>query len=209
MSEEIGLFEALYTQRALRYLSDREVPDALVHKLIESATKAPSGADSQPWRFIVIRDPEAKAQIGDYYRNSWAEAYGFGPETPSGIGTRVYRSASHLAEHMADAPVLILVCIEHDGSPGTMGRGSSVFPAVQNLLLAARGLGLGSALTTLHKRFEDEIKDLLGIPDNVETAALLPIGYPSEGTRYGPNRRLPVEEVTYQDRWGTFFTASS
>ena len=83
-----------------------------------------------------------------------------------------------------------------------MGRGASIYPAVQNILLAARGLGLGSALTTLHKGFEDEIKELLGIPDNVETAALMPIGYIAEGTRYGPTKRRSVEDVTFRDRWG-------
>ena len=84
-----------------------------------------------------------------------------------------------------------------------MGRGSSIYLAVQNLLLAARGLGLGSVFTSLHKRYESEVKTLLGIPDNVETAALLPIGYPAEGARYGPTRRLPVQDVTYWERWSS------
>ena len=79
----------------------------------------------------------------------------------------------------------------------------SIYPAVQNILLAARGLGLGSVITTLHKRYEDEIKELLGIPENVETAALLPIGHPTDDVGYGPTRRAPVEEVTFWDRWGT------
>ena len=93
--------------------------------------------------------------------------------------------------------------IEHDGSPSTLGRGSSIYPAVQNLLLAARGLGLGSVSTTLHKRFEQEIKDILGIPENVETAALLPVGYPAEGVSYGPTKRAPVDEITSWERWGS------
>ena len=83
-----------------------------------------------------------------------------------------------------------------------MSRGSSIYPAVQNLLLAARGLGLGSVITSLHKGYEAEIKELLGIPNNVETAALLPIGYPADGVRYGSTRRNPVEAVTYLERWG-------
>ncbi len=203
MSQEVGLFETMYTQRALRYLSDRDVSDDLVSKLIEAATKAPSGGDSQPWQFLVIKDPETRQRIAEYYGRSWDLAYGVHAPSPPTIGTGVFRSASHLAKHMAEVPVLILACVEHDGSPGTMGRGSSIYPAVQNLLLAARGLGLGSALTTLHKRYEDEIKDLLGIPDNVETAALLPVGYPADGARYGPTRRRPVQEVTYWERWGS------
>ena len=82
-----------------------------------------------------------------------------------------------------------------------MGRGSSIFPAVQNLLLAARALGLGSCLTSLHKPYEDEIKALLDIPENVETAALLPVGFPADNAKYGPTRRAPVEEIAYRDKW--------
>ena len=100
---------------------------------------------------------------------------------------RILRSATHLIEHLDDAPVLLLACIEHDGGTN-LTTGSSIYPAVQNILLAARGLGLGSVLTTFHKQYEDEVKGLLGIPDNVETAALLPIGYPAEGVGYGPTR---------------------
>lgn len=201
MTQEIGLFEAMYTQRSIRQFKPDPVPDDLVHKLIESATKAPSGANRQPWRFIVIRDPESKRRIGEYYKRAWDAAYG--AQSAATLEDRVRTSAANLAEHMHEVPVLILACIEHDGSPGTMGRGSSIYPAVQNLLLAARGLGLGSVITSLHKRYEQEIKDLLGIPENVETAALLPIGYPADGVTYGPTRRSPVEEVTYQERWGS------
>ena len=105
-----------------------------------------------------------------------------------------------LIEHMDDAPVLLLACIEHGGSTN-LTTGSSIYPAVQNILLAARGLGLGSVLTTFHKQYEDEVREILGIPDNVETAALLPIGYPADGVRYGPTRRKPMEEVTHWDGW--------
>ena len=203
MPEEIGLFEAMYSQRAIRLLKPDPVPEELVKKLIEAATKAPSGTNTQPWRFVVIRDAALKRKIGDYYRLSWDRAYGGRAKSPPPIDSRIRSSASHLAETIHEAPLLILACIEHDGSPSTMSRGSSIYPAVQNLLLAARGLGLGSVITSLHKRYEDEIKGLLGIPGNVETAALLPVGYPAEGVRYGPTRRDPVEAVTYWDRWGS------
>lgn len=201
MTQEIGLFEAMYTQRAIRQFKPDPVPDDVVHKLIEVATKAPSGGNSQPWRFLVIRDAESKRVIGEYYKRAWDAAYG--AQSTSTLQSRVRTSAADLAEHMHEVPVLIMACVQHDGSPGTMGRGSSIFPAVQNLLLAARGLGLGSVITSLHKRYEQEIKELLGIPENVETAALLPIGYPADGVTYGPTRRSPVEEVTYQERWGS------
>ena len=202
MSQEIGLFEAMYSQRAIRRFKPDPVPDELIRKLIEAATRAPSGANRQPWSFVVVRDASIKRRIGEYYLRSWEAAYGRQLSPPPSIHPRIRASAAYLAEHMHEVPVLILACIEHDGSPGTMSRGSSIYPAVQNLLLAARGLGLGSVITTLHKRYEDEVKELLGIPDNVETAALLPVGYPAEGARYGPTRRLPVEKVTYWERWG-------
>ena len=201
MTQEIGLFEALYSQRALRKLKTDDVPDELISKLIESATKAPSGADRQPWRFLVIRDPETKRQIADYYLRAWEQAYP-GGSVGNTISTGVYASADHLARNMADVPVLIMACIERSGPEATFGLGGSIFPAVQNLLLAARGLGLGCALTSLHKRYDTEIKALLGIPDNFETAALLPVGYPEDGTRYGPTRRAPVAEVSYREKWG-------
>ena len=202
MPEDVGLFEAIYSQRAIRYFEPDDVPDEAIHKLIEAGTKAPSGGNRQGWKFLVIRDQATKDKIGEYYEDGWEHAYGSANPNPPGIQPHVRRSADHLARTIAQAPVLLLACIEHDGGPSTMGRGGSIFPSVQNILLAARGLGLGSCLTSLHKRHEDEIKALLGIPDNVETAALLPVGYPADNNRYGPTRRAPVEEVAYLDRWG-------
>ena len=202
MTDEIGLFEAMYTQRAIRRLRPDPVPDELVHQLIEAATKAPSGTNLQPWRFVVIRDGETRRRIADYYKRAWALAYGSRTSRPASIDPRIKASAAQLAETLHEVPVYILACIERGRSPASLGTGASIYPAVQNLLLAARGLGLGSVLTTLHKRYEREIKQLLDIPDNVETVALLPIGYPAEGARYGPTRRRPVAEVAYWDRWG-------
>ena len=202
MADDVGLFEAIYSQRAIRYFKSDPVPDELIQKLIEAGTKAPSGGNRQGWKFLVITDPDTKKKIGDYYEQGWEHAYGSTAPSPGDIEPRVRRSADHLARTMAEVPVLLMACIEHDGGPSTMGRGGSIFPSVQNILLAARGLGLGSCLTSLHKRYEDEIKDLLGIPENVETAALLPIGFPAENNRYGPTRRQPVKEVAYRERWG-------
>ena len=199
---EIGLFEAIYSQRAIRQFKPDPVPDELVHKLIEAGTKAPSGGNRQPWKFLVIRDAELKRRIGEYYHRAYEAAYG-GSDTGTGtLQPAIRRSATSLAETMHQVPLLILACIEHDGSAPATGRGGSIFPAVQNILPAARGLGLGSVLTSLHRRYEAEIKELLGIPENVETVALLPIGYPAPGSRYGPTTRQPVAEVAYRDRWG-------
>ena len=204
MPDEIGLFEALYTQRAIRYFKSDPVPDEMVHKLIEAGTKAPSGGNRQGWKFLVIRDQEHQGtRSPGTTSKAWEHAYGSRePGIRRTSRSHVRRSADHLARTMAEVPVLIMACIEHDGGPSTLGRGGSIFPSVQNILLAARALGLGSCLTSLHKRYEDEIKELLNIPDNVETVALLPIGFPADNARYGPTRRAPVEEVTFRERWG-------
>ncbi|HIO63266.1 MAG TPA: nitroreductase [Dehalococcoidia bacterium] len=201
MTDQIGFFDAIYTQRAIRHLKPDPVPRETIERLIRAGTKAPSGGNSQGWKFIVITDPETKSAIAEYYLQAWEMAYGNQNPSPPNIQSHVRSSADYLARNMADMPVLLMACIHHDGSPSTITRGSSIYPAVQNILLAARALGLGSAITTLHKRYEKEIKDLLGIPDNVETAALLPIGFIQEGYKYGPTRRAPVSEVTYWEKW--------
>ena len=201
---EISLFEAIHTQRAIRRFTNEPVSDEAIRRILEAAVRAPSGRNTQPWRFIVIRNAATKQKIGDYYRRACEEA-GIGQEPIPGLSKKVNDSVTHLAYHMGDAPVLILACYEYLNEdavgPSTILTGSSIYPAVQNLLLAARALGLGTSLTTVHSMFEDEIKDLLGIPANVQTAALIPMGYPSPEERFGGSRRRPVAEVTHYDRW--------
>ena len=207
MSErEIGLFEAMYTQKAIRRLRPDPVSEELVAKLIEAATKAPSGGDRQPWAFIVIRNQESKHKIGEWYRHAWDSTYGRLPQearTANEAFARMYRSAEHLAFHLAEAPVFVLVCARDMpaglGGAAAASHYGSIFPAVQNLLLAARGLGLGATLTTLHKMHDGDVKALLGIPENVETIALIPIGYPKG--KYGPPARKPVEQIVHYERW--------
>lgn len=205
MPEDIGLFEAIYSQRAIRKLKPDPVSDDLIQKLIEAATKAPSGGNSQSWAFVVIRDPDTKAKIGEWYLDAWTKTYVAGTDGGKNLPDnmkRVYGAADHLARNMKDVPVMILVCGRNAPSQGGVLSGSfygSIFPAVQNLLLAARGLGLGASLTTLHKLHDQELKELLGMPENVETIALVPVGHPIG--KYGPTTRRPVEEVTHQERW--------
>lgn len=207
MPEEIGLFEAMYTQRAIRRLRPDPVPENLLRRVLEAATKAPSGGNRQPWNFLVVRDAGLRKAIAGYYRQAWDRTYGAllpsALEQQDEATKRNLRGAQHLAEHMAEVPVLVFACLRNAPPPGGENVSShygSIFPAVQNLLLAARGLGLGASLTTLHKLYEPRVKELLGVPAEVELVALVPLGYP-EG-RYGPNRRLPVEKVVYYDRWG-------
>ena len=203
---DVGLFEAMYSlQQITRYKAD-PVPKATLARLIEAATKAPSGGNQQPWEFIAITDRDLVRQVGELYRDAWLEAVG---ATPAPNETRVYRAARYLAHHIAEAPALILVCADHTvgsapytpGEPIVRGRyGSSIWLAAQNLFLAARALGLGTRLTTAHLRREAEIKRLLAIPEHIETMALIPVGYPQG--RFGTPVRRPAAEVTSFDRYG-------
>jgi nitroreductase len=217
MSSEIGVFEAMYQLRAMRRFKPDPVPDELIWKILEAGTKAPSGSNSQVWRFIVVRDGDGKRFIQERYKRAWdlyaqanLEAAAKNPPPAEELGPRLRmaRAAAELAERLHEAPVLLLVCmVPRADLPTVEGRRrspaglyASVFPAVQNILLAVRALGLGSVLTTLHLLYEDEIKERLGIPAEVDTVALLPIGYPKG--KFGPTRRRPVHEVTYWERWG-------
>lgn len=199
----MDLFEAIHTQRAIRSFKSDPVPDAVIRRVLDAAIHAPSGGNRQPWIFMVLKDQQVKRSVGQLYKQGWDASYNVRLTVdPDPSLSRVYRSSQHLAMTIGEAPVLILACIHHDGSVSTMTRGASIYPAVQNMMLAARALGLGTVITTLHKFFEDEVKELLRIPDHVETAALIPLGYPTEGVQFGGSRRRPVEEVTYTNLWG-------
>ena len=197
----MDVFEVINTTRAMRRLKPDPVPDELIWKVLEAAIRAPSGGNRQPWNFIVIRDPETKKKIAAWYLEAWNATYGAAREAMAADpnAARMFSSADHLANHLAEVPVLIIAAIR-GGDTGTSPAGSYVYPAVQNLMLAARGLGLGTTLTTLHRAHEDEVKELLAIPDNVQTLALIPLGWPKGKFGMGPRR--PVEEVAYWDNWG-------
>jgi nitroreductase len=198
----MDVFEAINTTRAMRRLKTDPVPDELVWKVLEAAIRAPSGGNRQPWGFIVIRDSEKKRQIAEWYLDAWNKSYAMMKHavTADPAGARTYASADHLANHLAEAPVLIIAAVRK-GDVGTSPAGSYIYPAVQNLMLAARAEGLGTTLTTLHRAHENEVKGLLGIPEDIETMALIPLGWP-EG-KFGTGARRPVDEVTYWETWGT------
>ncbi len=199
----MDLFDAMHTQRAVRRFKPDPVPSEVVSRILDAATRAPSGGNSQTWSFVVLRDAEVRRQVGALYKDAW-DAGGIARFTsdPDPAKARVYKSAEYLAERMGEAPVLILACIESGGRGPSLTTGASIYPAVQNLMLAARALGLGTVITTIHRGREREIRELLGIPEDVTTAALIPMGYPAEGAGFGPVRRRPASEVTYVDRWG-------
>lgn len=198
----MDLFEAISTLRAMRRLKPDPVSDAQLWTILDAAVKAPSGANRQPWNFLVIRDPDTKRKLAQYYLDGWNRIYGplrdFALANPATAGT--YRSAAHLAQHLAEVPVLILATVQVQAIAPGSPPGASIYPAVQNLMLAARALGLGTTLTTLHREHEAEVKELLGIPEGVDTMALIPVGWPQG--KFGPPPRLPVEQFTYWERWG-------
>jgi nitroreductase len=195
-------FDVATTQRAMRRLKPDAVPEADLWKILETAIMAPSGGNRQPWNFVVVKDPAKKAKIGEWYLEAWERMYGPQREAmlADPVGARMFGSADHLARHMAEVPVLVIAAIRKDMFALGPTLGASIYPAVQNLMLAARALGLGTTLTTLHKLHEDDVKKLLGIPENVETMALIPIGVPKG--KFGTPSRLPVEKVVYWDGWG-------
>ena len=203
--QEFGLFEAIYSQRSITRFKPDPVPIGAIEHIIDAATKAPSGGNNQPWEFIAITSGSVITQVGNVYREMESE---FLASQPDADTSPVYRAASYLGEHMREVPAMILVCVNHgststSGQSGAFVRGSqasSIWPAVQNLFLAARALGLGTRLTTAHLRGEQRIKDILGIPDHVETVMLTPLGYPMGS--FGATQRRPSAEVTSYNRYG-------
>lgn len=205
---ESDFFEVIGTQRAMRRLKPDPVPEEYIKRIIWAATRAPSGGNTQPWRFLVVTDAEKRKRIGELYLDGWnryvKQGYTNRPPAPSqeaaAAQERTLRSAQYLADHLGEVPVHILPCTWKLEVNTGIASGSSIYPAIQNLMLAARALGLGTALTTIHRWNEQGVKDLLGIPENAETAALIPVGWPRGNFGAGP--RLPVEAVTYWDNWG-------
>jgi nitroreductase len=224
-ANEIGLFEAMYTARSLRHFKPDSVPDALIEKIIDAAIRASSGGNTQHWTFIVVRDAAKRRELGALYRKAsdYAEKIYSNRPVPDHLTVEQNRqfvaNSGYLWDHMADAPVILVPCLlKRDPPPvetlppDVQGRyaehmlnmarisGASIYPAVQNIILACRALGLGTVITTNHMLYEDEVKAALDIPDNVSTFAMMPIGYPTK--KFGPLTRKPVADVTYVDGWG-------
>ena len=202
------LFQIIRTARSMRRLKPDPVPNELIRNILEAGVCAPSGGNMQRWRFLVVRDPQIKLTVGAYYKRAWDEQvaprYRAGEPAPGMSRERFLRlldAAEYLAAHIHEAPVWIVPCLE--GGTPTRTSGSSIYPAVQNMLLAARALGLGATLTTLYLSFEKEAEAALGLPAGAHSYALLPIGYPMG--RFGPVRRVALSDVVYEDRWGQSF----
>ena len=207
-SEEIGLLEGIATTRAIRRFRAEPIPEADLASILWHATRAPSGSNRQPFRFVVLRNGpravEAKALLGSAFRDAWrmkraADGYddvGVDSSTPAG---RVAAAMEAFVERFEDTPVVVLACLKRYRAPNPT-EGANVYPACQNLLLAARALGYGGVLTMWHELVVDELRGVLGIPDDIAIKATIPLGKP-EGN-HGPVRRRPLGELVYDDGWG-------
>ena len=221
---EIGLFEAMYSARALRKVKPDPVPEDLLTKILDAAIRAPSAGNAQNWAFVVVRDPEQRRRLGVIYRKA-ADIVGAiyaARGRPAHMSEEQYRrfmsAGSYLWDHIAEAPVLLVACLKREQLPPSSAlplavrerledereyvmrrAGASIYPAVQNIILACRAFGLGTLITTNHMLYEDEVKAVLGLPDDVQTYALMRIGYPRGN--FGPLTRRALSEVVHADRW--------
>jgi nitroreductase len=204
----------LTTTRSVRKRLDfsRPVEREVVERCIEIALQAPTGSNAQGWHFLVVTDAAKKRAIRDFYRTAF-QAYLTNPQfrasyDPADLRAaqqpKVESSATHLAEHLHEAPLLVIPCIEgRVENAGVLGQASiygSILPAAWSFMLALRARGLGTAWTTLHLIYEKQIAELLGIPDTITQTALLPVAY-TKGTEFQPAKRLPASHVTHWDAW--------
>jgi nitroreductase len=207
------LSEAMETQRAIRRLKPDPVDDALVLRLIELALKAPTGSNAQNWEFIVVKDPEVKAKLARRNRLAWNLYRGLGRRmSRNNPGMqKILNAAQWQSDHFEEIPVIVVACLKGLRLPfppiaATIYYGS-IYPSVQNLLLAARAVNLGATLITLPLWSHLSVRRILGLPWNVTPCAVIPLGWPRG--RYGPTTRKAVHEVVSLDRYGNRPAASS
>lgn len=212
----LGPDELLSTTRAVRKRLDltREVEPELIDECLELAAQAPTGSNGQGWHFIVVRDAEKRAKLADWYKQAFQMVYG-NPEAvvaalpqddPGYVDAtrRVIDSATYLAEHMAEVPVLVIPVIEGrtDAAPVVMQASiwGSLLPAAWSFMLAARSRGLGTCWTSLHLVFEQQSSEMLGLPDNVMQGALIPVAH-TIGTDFKPGPRREMRRIVHHDAW--------
>jgi nitroreductase len=204
MDSGTDVFEIMHTTRSMRRLKPDPVPDELIGQILEAGLCAANGGNVQPWRFMVVKDGAIKENLQRYYKKAFDESVGprYRGQPPAGVTRERYArqgsAVEYLTDHFAEAPVWIVACLE-EATP-SRSSGANIYPAVQNMLLAIRALGLGSTLTTRHLLYEAETERILGLPPNVHSYAILPIGYPMG--KFGPVSRRAMSDVVFGDRYG-------
>ena len=205
-----GFFDLVGNVRAMRRLKPDPVPLPLIRKVLDAGVQASSGMNSQPWEFVVVQDRAAVGFLAEHYRAAFEGR--FGPiDVPDGDAPqlRMMRAVQYQIEHFHETPAVILCCGLRDWpfsvpEADRIGFGppnyGAVYPAVQNMLLACRALGLGATLTTMHQMFPAELHDFFGIPEEYGVVVMMPIGFPMG--RFGPVSRIPAAEKTHFDEWG-------
>jgi nitroreductase len=210
------LYDAMRTLRAVRRLRPDPIPDEVLQRVLEAATWAPTGGNAQPWRAVVVRDRKLLGRLGELYGARWRDYTAHhrrliagAPDPVKQTAARMMAAGDYLAEHFETTPAVVVFCFnpknmaitDAELSRVSVVGGGSVYPAVQNLLLACRNEGLGCVLTTLLCLDEPQVRELLGIPDPWYTAAAVPIGYPVL-RGHGPISRRPLDKMVFGDRWG-------
>jgi nitroreductase len=210
VADEMGIFEVMRNSRAMRRLKPDPVPEEALVQLIDAANQAPSGSNAQPARWIVVRDAEQRRRLADLNREAvqaYLEMRAVRPllqHQDAGRQERIGKAVDWQAQHLHEIPALVFACIQLaaervDTFMAGLGSGGSVWPGVQNLLLAARVLGLGATPTTIVFRDRAAVKEVLGLPANIEPVCMIPVGYPMGN--FGPVTRQPVGEIMRWDRW--------
>jgi len=208
--QPISALEALSTTRAIRRYTEEKIPSEVLNEILWFASRAPSGSNRQPFRFLAITHGDVadkvKSALGDSFRRGWAaklqhDGYQSGSGQDSNSPkSRQAATMQHYVDHIEQVPVIVFGCLVRyrDASPT---EGASIYPACQNLLLAARALGYGGALTMWHQGVENQLRELLDIPENVAISACITLGRP-QGS-HGPVRRRPISELIFENQWGS------
>jgi nitroreductase len=200
----MDVFDAMGTAVSMRWLKPDPIPEELVDKVLWAATRASSPANVQPWDFVVVRDEATRREVAGILtaRLGGIRRLAEAPPAEDPTQRRILEGVGYLVEHLGDVPVLVFVCgnnIYPPDAPAEHMMYSAVFAAAQNLMVAARALGLGAAYTTFQLNCEEEIRTRLGIPDEVRICVTIPMGWP--GRRYGALNRKPLDRVVHRDHW--------
>ena len=220
MGDDLSVFDAVHSLRAIREFESDPVPEDAIASILEAGTRAPSPQNSQPWAFIVVRDPATRAQIAEIYRRVWnivkEPVYGDINAIEDTSQRRLLQATDRLAASVDEAPLFIFAMLDRSKlgvmvTPDlqTLLEPSSaygaVWAAIENMLLAARALEVGAISTNLTRLMDVEVRGILGYPEHVETVSMLALGRPRAPSRFGPTTRRPVSDVAHTERWGAPF----